>query len=115
MSTGQGIIDNHSNIGQIAQLNRGMGGWLTSLLGCRHKEMSRPFSSQGQTYRTCLECGARRQFHVGRWEMQGGFYYGVPTPRLSERFPFKSDCVDFAVARKVELQINQGRCQDSLL
>ena len=82
MSTGQAIIDNHSNIRQIAPpLSGGIGGWLTSLLGCRHKKMSRPFSSQGQTYRTCLECGARRQFNVGRWEMQGDSYYGAPTGR----------------------------------
>jgi hypothetical protein len=81
MSTRQAIIDNHSNIGQIAPLSGGIGGWFTSLLGCRHKEMSRPFSSQGQTYRTCLECGARRHFNIGRWEMQGDFYYGLPTGR----------------------------------
>ncbi|MDQ1708237.1 MAG: hypothetical protein QOJ88_1448, partial [Pyrinomonadaceae bacterium] len=27
----------------------------------------------------CLSCGARRQFNVGRWEMQGDFYYRLPT------------------------------------
>jgi hypothetical protein len=78
MSSGQAIINVHSHVGQVAARG-GIGGWLTSLLGCRHKEMSRPFSSQGQTYRSCLECGARRQFNVGRWEMQGDFYYGLPT------------------------------------
>ncbi len=56
-----------------------IGGWITRLFGCRHREMSRPFSSQGQTYRSCLSCGARRQFNLGRWEMQGDFYYRLPT------------------------------------
>jgi hypothetical protein len=26
-----------------------------------------------------LSCGARRQFNLGRWEMQGDFYYRLPT------------------------------------
>jgi len=43
--------------------------------------MSRPFSSDGQTYRACLNCGARRDFHIGRWEMRGNFYYSLPTTR----------------------------------
>jgi hypothetical protein len=55
--------------------------WLNRMVGCWHKELSRPFSSQGQTYRVCINCGARRAFNVGRWEMQGGFYYSLPTTR----------------------------------
>ncbi len=58
-----------------------VGGWLTRLFGCRHRKMSRPFSSQGQTYRSCLSCGARRQFDLQRWEMQGDFYYRLPTSK----------------------------------
>jgi hypothetical protein len=53
-------------------------GWLGRMFGCWHKEMSRPFSSEGQTYRACLTCGARRSFNPGRWEMRGGFYYSLP-------------------------------------
>jgi hypothetical protein len=56
-------------------------GWFTRLFGCRHKEMSRPFTDQGQTFRTCLDCGARRQFNLRRWEMQGDFYYGLPSSK----------------------------------
>jgi hypothetical protein len=55
------------------------GGWFTRVFGCWHKEMSRPFTHQGQTYRMCLDCGARRQFNLRRWEMQGDFYFGLPT------------------------------------
>ena len=55
--------------------------WLNQMVGCRHKELSRPFSSQGQTYRVCVSCGARRAFNVGRWEMHGRFYYSRPTSK----------------------------------
>ncbi len=53
--------------------------WLTSLLasvfGCWHREVSRPFTRQGQTYRTCLGCGAHKRFDLNHWEDSGGFYY----------------------------------------
>jgi hypothetical protein len=83
MQTAQAVIENHYKVVQInaSSHSNGIGGWLTRLFGCRHKEMSRPLSIQGQTYRTCLDCGARRQFNVGRWEMQGDFYYGSPSDK----------------------------------
>jgi hypothetical protein len=56
-----------------------VGSLMARVFGCWHREMSRPFSEQGQTYKTCLSCGARRQFNLGRWEMQGDFYYRLPT------------------------------------
>jgi hypothetical protein len=54
------------------------GGWMTRLFGCWHREMSRPFSRQGQAYRACLSCGAQRRFNLGNWEMQGDYYYYQP-------------------------------------
>ena len=51
------------------------------VFGCRHADMSRPFSRDGRTYRSCLNCGAQRQFNLGNWKMQGGFYYGQPQLR----------------------------------
>ena len=63
------------------QTRSATGNWFTRLFGCRHKEMSRPFTDQGQTYRTCLDCGARRQFNLRHWEMQGEFYYGLPSAK----------------------------------
>jgi hypothetical protein len=51
--------------------------WLTRLFGCWHREMSRPFTLEGESYRTCLDCGARRRFDPGRWQMVGDFYYKV--------------------------------------
>ena len=56
-------------------------GWFARVFGCWHKEMSRPFTDQGQTYRTCIDCGARRQFNLRHWEMQGDFYYRLPTSK----------------------------------
>jgi hypothetical protein len=53
-------------------------GWLNRVFGCWHTELSWPFSIQGQTYRVCLACGARRQFNPRTWKMQGKFYFSPP-------------------------------------
>ena len=53
---------------------------MARVFGCRHTDMSRPFSRDGRTYRSCLNCGAQRQFNLGNWKMTGGFYYGQPSP-----------------------------------
>jgi hypothetical protein len=45
------------------------------VFGCWHLNMSRPFTRDGETYRTCVGCGARRRFDTGRWETVGRFYY----------------------------------------
>jgi hypothetical protein len=55
-----------------------LGSLMARVFGCRHAEMSRPFSRDGRAYRSCLNCGAQRQFNLGKWEMQGSFYYGQP-------------------------------------
>gem|GEM_PF-393519 len=67
-----GLTDNVSGI---------VSRWLNRLLGCWHLEMSRPFSSEGQAYRVCLSCGAQRRFNLKNWEMQGDFYYTLPTSK----------------------------------
>jgi hypothetical protein len=74
MQTQEAIIRN-TNIMQSISSGSGVGNFVARLFGCWHKEMSRPFSNQGHTYRTCLDCGARRKFNVGSWEMQGDYYY----------------------------------------
>jgi hypothetical protein len=48
---------------------------VASLFGCWHRQLSRPFTRDGETYRACLACGARRRFDTGRWETVGGYYY----------------------------------------
>jgi hypothetical protein len=79
MQTQDAIIKGQSHVMQNNPSGGGIESWMTRLFGCRHRKMSRPFSNQGQAYRTCLDCGARRQFNLGRWQMQGGFYYRQPT------------------------------------
>jgi hypothetical protein len=56
--------------------------WLTRVFGCWHTEMSRPFTLDGESYRTCLECGAHRKFDSARWEMVGAYYYAAPKNQL---------------------------------
>jgi len=32
------------------------------LFGCRHRELSRAFTSEGETYKVCLKCGTRLRY-----------------------------------------------------
>ena len=57
--------------------------WLTRLFGCRHRNMSPPFTSGEETYRSCMSCGARRLFSVERGRMTGAYYY-APISSLYE-------------------------------
>ena len=82
MQTQQAIRENSSAL-QNRPSGGEIGNLLTRLFGCWHREMSRPFSRQSQSYRTCLSCGASRKFNVGRWEMQGSFYYARPMNSLA--------------------------------
>ena len=76
MQAGELTIAN-SNIGHInvSSLTGKVGNLVARVFGCWHGELSRPFSREGRAYRTCLNCGAQRQFNVGKWEMHGGFFY----------------------------------------
>lgn len=49
--------------------------WVARVFGCWHRDMSRPFTLEGESYRACLDCGARRKFDPRRWEMVGDYYY----------------------------------------
>lgn len=83
MQTNQPTIESRENIEQTNEsfITRKVSGWIGRMFGCRHKEMGRPFSNDGQTYRACLNCGARRSFSIRRWEMRGDFYYSLPTSK----------------------------------
>jgi hypothetical protein len=76
MQAGELTLAN-SNIGHIdaASVTGKIGNLMARVFGCWHAELSRPFSRDGRAYRTCLNCGAQRQFNLGNWEMQGKFYY----------------------------------------
>ena len=58
-------------------------GWLTRLFGCRHRQMSPPFTGGAETYRSCMRCGARRLFSVERGKTTGAYYY-APVSSLYE-------------------------------
>ena len=50
-------------------------GLMVTLFGCWHNNVGRPFV-QGQTaYRSCLDCGARKQFNPETLETLGTFYF----------------------------------------
>ena len=50
-------------------------GFIGKIFGCWHEEMSRPFSHGKVAYRSCLKCGARKQFDIETLETFGGFYF----------------------------------------
>lgn len=50
-------------------------GLISKLFGCGHGELSRPFSQGRIGYRSCLKCGAIKQFNPETLETFGGFYY----------------------------------------
>ena len=50
-------------------------GVITKLFGCWHNDVSRPFVQGKTAYRSCLQCGARKQFNPETLETTGGFYF----------------------------------------
>jgi hypothetical protein len=50
-------------------------GLLTKFFGCRHGNIGRPFTNGETAYRSCLNCGARRQFNPVTLETHGNFYF----------------------------------------
>lgn len=50
-------------------------GLVCRLFGCRHANMSRPFTYADASYRACLKCGARRDFDPQTLRTFGSFYY----------------------------------------
>lgn len=48
---------------------------LAKLFGCWHKDLSRPFAHGKTSYRSCLQCGARKRFNAETLETRGSFYF----------------------------------------
>lgn len=48
---------------------------ITKLFGCWHENISRPFVQGKTAYRSCLGCGARKQFNTETLETYGNFYF----------------------------------------
>jgi len=72
-----GTLEHYSNADRrrIADITKGLGSWLIGIFGCTHKQMSRPFSRQGENYRVCIGCGAHQRFDPQTWDSRGPFYY----------------------------------------
>ena len=51
-------------------------GFMTRVFGCWHSNMSIPTTFGGETYRVCLDCGARRSFDAEIWTTYGPYYFG---------------------------------------
>ncbi len=49
--------------------------FLTRAFGCWHSNMGRPITAVDETYRACLDCGARRLFDAKSWTMNGPYYF----------------------------------------
>ena len=49
-------------------------GFVSRLLGCQHRRLTRPFGTGGTAYLSCLECGARKHFNPETLETSRSFY-----------------------------------------
>ena len=50
-------------------------GFFSTLFGCWHKKLTRPFTNDRLSYRACLDCGARRKFDTQNFRTSGAFYF----------------------------------------
>jgi hypothetical protein len=50
-------------------------GLFAKLFGCWHNNISRPFVQGKTAYRSCLQCGARKQFNPQTLKTYGSFYF----------------------------------------
>jgi len=60
-------------------------GVVSSLFGCRHGNLSRPFGHRDMTYRSCLDCGARTPFDLETLTTHGKFYRS-PSVKLEPQY-----------------------------
>ncbi len=75
----QGILEQNtiaeSFINRNGKVFGGKIGFIGTLFGCWHKNISRPFTIGNASYCACLDCGARRQFDAENLRMVGVFHY----------------------------------------
>lgn len=48
---------------------------IATLFGCWHRNVSRPFANENIAYRSCLQCGAIKQFNADTMKTVGTFYF----------------------------------------
>jgi hypothetical protein len=49
-------------------------GFIARLIGCRHRNIGRPFGEGKTAYRSCVSCGARKPFNTQTLETSRVFY-----------------------------------------
>ena len=79
MSAALGTLEQYSHR-ERTSLSNALSGLLQRVaekFGCTHREMSRPFSRHGESYRVCIGCGAHRRFDPQTWNPLGPFYFKV--------------------------------------
>lgn len=78
----QGILEQNTIaealINRTEKVFGGKIGLFGSLFGCWHKQLSRPFTIGKQSYCSCLQCGARKQFNADSLQTVGAFHYPPP-------------------------------------
>ncbi|HEV7745246.1 MAG TPA: hypothetical protein VGO56_09650 [Pyrinomonadaceae bacterium] len=77
MSAALGTVEQYSQGERktLESVTLALARWTGELFGCKHREMSRPFSRHGETYRVCNSCGARRRFDAETWNSSGAYYF----------------------------------------
>jgi hypothetical protein len=50
-------------------------GIVATVFGCQHRRLGRPFTTNRESYRSCLQCGARKHFDSENLKTFGSFYY----------------------------------------
>ena len=75
----QGVLDQNLSVATITERSEETVGRkigiVGKIFGCWHKRISRPFTTKESSYRTCLDCGARRKFNPENLKTSGPFYF----------------------------------------
>ena len=75
----QGILEQNRIAASIIDRTRGSFGGkigiVASVFGCWHKRLTRPFTENHDSYRACIDCGARKKFDTEDFRSVGPFYY----------------------------------------
>lgn len=75
----QGVLEQNLSVATITERSEETVGQkigiVGKIFGCWHKRISRPFTTKESSYRTCLDCGARRKFNPENLKTSGPFYF----------------------------------------
>lgn len=74
------------NLSQVIYWLLGPFRLISKIWSCWHRQMSRPFTRDGETYRACLRCGVQRRFDLDAWKTKGAYYRDkkVTSPVITE-------------------------------